>query len=271
MRTLFAAPTVAGLIGQMHSSSVKDALGVLLPIRPAGTRPPIFCIHPAGGASWCYMPLARHVPPDIPLYGLQSPGLDGTGELPGSARQMADIYLRHIRAVQPSGPYHLLGWSSGGLVAHEIAVQLQAAGEQVASLIIMDAYPGSPAPSPQPDPAGYDASTALAIRQARIRARFGGHLPGTVSEEEYQRLARISQNNSQLLGEHQPGIFEGEALLLAAADDAPEYQLAAERWRPHITGRIIAVPLACAHRDMCQPEMLAQVWSAISACPDPDS
>jgi thioesterase domain-containing protein len=268
MRTLFAAPTVAGLIGQMHASSVKDALGVLLPIRPAGTRPAIFCIHPAGGASWCYMPLARHVSPEVPLYGLQSPGLDGTGELPGSVRQMAGIYLRHIRTVQPAGPYHLLGWSSGGLVAHEIAVQLQAAGEQVASLTIMDAYPGTEPDNPQPGP---DTSAALATTQARIRARFSGHLPGTLSEEEYQRLAQISHNNSELPRHHQPGTYNGQALLLTAAHDTPQPHQAAERWQPHITGPITTISLPCAHRDMCQPDILAQVWSAISACPDPDS
>jgi surfactin synthase thioesterase subunit len=121
-------PTVAGLIQQMDLTSVRGALGALLPIRATGTRAPIFCLHPAGGVSWCYLPLARHVPPDTPLYGLQSPALDGTADLPGTLRELASSYLRQIRAVQPDGPYHLLGWSFGGLAAHEIAVQLQAAG-----------------------------------------------------------------------------------------------------------------------------------------------
>jgi amino acid adenylation domain-containing protein len=272
-RTLFAAPTVAGLIEQMHSSSVRDALGVLLPIRPGGTRPPLFCIHAGGGASWCYMPLARYVPPEIPLYGLQSPGLDGTADLPGSIREMAGIYLRQIRAVQPSGPYHLLGWSFGGMAAHEIAIQLQAAGEQV-TLIIMDAYPRSPGTGPAAPPhnlAGHDAGPELAARQARIRARFDVHLPGVVSEEEYQRLARISQNISQIHDAHQPGIFDGGALLLAAADDTPDPLLAAGSWQPHITGRITAIPVPCAHSDMCQPANLAQAWAAISPLLDPGS
>jgi amino acid adenylation domain-containing protein len=261
VRTLFAAPTVTGLIKQMRSSSIKDALGVLLPIRPGGTRPPLFCVHAGGGGSWSYIPLARHVPAEIPLYGLQSPGLDGAADLPGSLREMADIYRGHIRAVQPAGPYHLLGWSFGGLVAHEIAVQLRAAGEQVA-LIIMDAYPDSPA---DPNGLGVGAGPALEARQARMRARLEVHLPGAVSEEEYQRLERISQNNIELLRAHQPGIFDGQALLLSAADDTPDPVLAAERWSRHIIGRITAVPLACDHGDMCRPEILAEVWQATSA------
>jgi thioesterase domain-containing protein len=257
VRTLFAAPTVAGLITHMHASSVQDALGVLLPIRSTGTRPPIFCMHPAGGPSWCYMPLARHVPADIPLYGLQSPGLDGTGDLPGSLREMAAAYLRHIRAVQPVGPYYLLGWSFGGLTAHEIAVQLQAAGDQ-AVLIIMDIYPDNQSPAPED-------------HEPWIPAWASGHLPGALSEEEYQRLAGIMRNSRELLRTHQPGTFDGQALLLSAAHEPPGPLPPAERWRPYITGHITEVPLACNHNQMCQPANLARAWPAISAWLDPDS
>jgi thioesterase domain-containing protein len=96
------------------------------------------------------MPLARHVPGDVPLYGLQSPALDGTREIPGSLRELARACIRQIRAVQPTGPYHLLGFSFGGILAHEIAVQPQAAGQHVAALILLDAYPASPAPGTSP-------------------------------------------------------------------------------------------------------------------------
>src|SRR6202035_6200465 len=97
-------------------SSIRDALGVLLPIRAHGSNPPFFCMPPGGGVSWCYMPLARYVPADYPLYGLQDRGLDGASQLAGSVRDMAADYLEQIRAVQGSGPYHLLGWSFGGIV-----------------------------------------------------------------------------------------------------------------------------------------------------------
>jgi hypothetical protein len=94
-----------------------DVLDVLLPIKAAGPRPPLFCVHPGGGASWCYLPLARYVPPGTPVYGLQSPALDGAGQLPGSLSELAAICLARIRAVQPEGPYRLLGWSFGGNLA----------------------------------------------------------------------------------------------------------------------------------------------------------
>ncbi len=130
VRDVITASTVTGLMSQMSLSSVQGAFSALLPIRTAGSRPPLFCIHPAGGLSWCYMPLARYVPDDFSIYGLQARGLDGSGELPRSVREMAADYIELIRAVQETGPYYLLGWSFGGVAVHEIAVQLQAAGKK---------------------------------------------------------------------------------------------------------------------------------------------
>ena len=138
VRTLFETPTVAGLTRRLALPSMHDALGMLLPIRTHGSRPPLFCVHPASGLSWCYSPLARYMPTEHPLYGLQARGLDGTAHR--SIPDMAADYIKEIRKVQESGPYHLLGWSFGGNVAHEMAVQLQDQDEQ-AALIIMDAYP----------------------------------------------------------------------------------------------------------------------------------
>ena len=89
------------------------------------------------------MPLARYVPEDFRLYGLQARAFDGTSEFPGSVRDMAADYVEQIKTVQPAGPYRLLGHSFGGIVAHELAVQLREGGEDVA-IIVGDAYPQRP-------------------------------------------------------------------------------------------------------------------------------
>jgi amino acid adenylation domain-containing protein len=256
---VFAAPTVAGLIGRLDLPSVRDALGVLLPIRPGGAGAPLFCLHPSGGASWCYTPLARSVPPEVPLYGVQSPGLDGTGELPRSVRELAGACVAQIRSVQPAGPYHLLGWSFGGVTAHEVAVQLQAAGEQVATLVLLDAYPPDPAGAEPEDPGEGEDLTAAADR---IRERAGQVL-GSISREQYLRHARIQRNNTVIGRGHQPGTFRGPALLLAATGRAPAPAAPAQRWARYITGPVTEVPVGCAHSEMARPDVLAQVWPAV--------
>jgi acyl carrier protein len=119
VRAVFETPTPAALAARLDQSFTRDALGgPLLPIRPHGSKPPLFCIHPGPGLSWSYIPLSRYVPADQPLYGLQARGLDGTSQPSRSIQAMASEYIEQIRAVQESGPYHLLGWSFGGIAAH---------------------------------------------------------------------------------------------------------------------------------------------------------
>jgi thioesterase domain-containing protein len=114
----------------------------MVPIRPHGPRPPLFCVHPAGGAVLCYVDLARWLGPDQPLYGLQGPDPRGDREPFGSVEEMAACYVEAIRAVQPRGPFFLAGFSFGGLVAYEMSQQLHRAGLAVALLALLDT--GSP-------------------------------------------------------------------------------------------------------------------------------
>ncbi|MET0492713.1 MAG: amino acid adenylation domain-containing protein [Actinoplanes sp.] len=133
VQTLFQAPTVTALIGGLTLPRQAE----MVPIRAEGSRPPLFCLPPASGLSHCYAGLRSHLPEDQPIYGLQG------GPAP-SVDQVATGYLDRIRELQPTGPYRLLGWSFGGHVAHAVAVLLRQAGEEVALLAIMDAYPHDP-------------------------------------------------------------------------------------------------------------------------------
>ncbi len=118
VRVLFEAPTVAELaVALQGPHRPDDALAPVLPLRRAGTAPALFCLHPAGGLSWCYSGLISHLPPGRPLYGLQAHGLAGPARLPATMADLAASYAGQILAVQGRGPYHLLGWSFGGTAA----------------------------------------------------------------------------------------------------------------------------------------------------------
>jgi thioesterase domain-containing protein/aryl carrier-like protein len=261
-RDLFAAPTVEGLIRQMSLASVRDSLGMLLPIRPQGTRPPFFCVHPGGGLSWSYAPLAQFVPEDVPLYGLQAQGLDGVAPLSSSIREMAASYIEQIRSVQPTGPYHVLGFSFGGVPAHEIAVQLRQAGEDVAALVIMDAYPEPSREKAESVQDPEEAKAELDRMMATIRAEKGEVLGG-ISDEELRILAGVFRNNEILRAGHQPDAFDGDVLLFVA-DVFKGERRGAHLWRPYIRGHIAEVHLDCEHSQLILPEILGRVWAAIA-------
>jgi thioesterase domain-containing protein len=140
LATLFQAPTVEQQASCLHADGPVASWSSLVPIQPAGTRPPFFCIHGAGGNVLNYRWLAQYLGTDQPVYGLQSQGLDGRTLGPQQIEEMAAHYLTEIRSVQPRGPYHLGGGSFGGVVAFEMARQLEAQGEVVALVALFDSF-----------------------------------------------------------------------------------------------------------------------------------
>ena len=130
--------TVAQLAQLLRQHADDTLWSALVPIQPAGARRPFFCVHPFGGDVLAYYTLARHLGPDQPFYGLQAPPLHEAGDHELRIEDMAADYIQALRTVQPTGPYQLGGWSFGGLVAFEMAQQLQRAGEQVTLLALFD-------------------------------------------------------------------------------------------------------------------------------------
>jgi amino acid adenylation domain-containing protein len=134
-----------------------------VPIQPVGEKRPFFWVHPGHGDVYCYLDLAKHLRHDRPFYGIQAPGLrsqcdcptvNGVDELTpqvfNSVEEMATSYIDEILAIQPDGPYFLGGYSFGGLVAFEMARQLEARGCSVALLALVDSYPSEHDASPVP-------------------------------------------------------------------------------------------------------------------------
>ncbi|HXM23674.1 MAG TPA: thioesterase domain-containing protein [Terriglobales bacterium] len=138
LATLYDAPTIEELARILRSNSSASGWSPLVAIQPAGSRPPFFCFHGAGGNVLTYRDLSRHLGADQPFYGLQSQGLDGSCPPLTKIDEMAALYLKEIRRVQPHGPYFLGGYCGGGTIAFEVAQQLQADGESVALLALFD-------------------------------------------------------------------------------------------------------------------------------------
>lgn len=112
----------------------------VVPIQPHGQQPPLFCIHPVGGNVLCYAPLASALGDNQPVYGVQARGVEGTDQPLATMEAMVDEYLVAIREIQPSGPYHFAAWSSGGIIAYEIARRLIEDCEPVATVALFDSF-----------------------------------------------------------------------------------------------------------------------------------
>ncbi|OAD22295.1 non-ribosomal peptide synthase, partial [Candidatus Thiomargarita nelsonii] len=144
---LFQNPTIATLAQQLRQDTTK-LLTNLVPIQIAGEKPPVYCLPGAVGSVMYLYPLASYLGQQQPFYALQTPGLEGEATHETVAAQ-ARYHLQALQQQQPSGPYQLMGHSSGGQVAFEMAWQLEQQGETVAFLGILDtSVPDSNQPNP---------------------------------------------------------------------------------------------------------------------------
>jgi acetoacetyl-CoA synthetase len=138
--TFTVAPTIARFAGVLASSpDVAARAAGLVPMR-AGHGRPLFMIHAITGSVMESLTLAAMLKSDRPVYGVQARGIDGKEDPINNVEEMARVYIRQIRAVQPHGPYALSGFSFGGLIVYEMAQQLIAAGEKIETLCLVDAY-----------------------------------------------------------------------------------------------------------------------------------
>ncbi|MFE0605647.1 amino acid adenylation domain-containing protein [Streptomyces sp. NPDC058892] len=285
MRALFEAPTAAALARRLDrhpgptdpagtpapsadgASGSGSALDVLLPLRAGGTTAPLFCVHPAAGISWVYSGLLRHLDPDRPVHGLQARGLRGGS--PSSVTEIAEDYVRQIRAVQPEGPYHLLGWSFGAVVAQAMAVALQAAGQEVALLALLDGLPADPARrAADGDPSSDGPVDTLAALLASL-----GHDPAdgrgqaeltALLGEAAAVLPDVFEQNAKLMAEHVPGRYRGDAVFFGATLDKPADWPYGEAWHPYVDGRVEQHRITCTHGAMTQPEPVARIAAVLA-------
>ncbi len=138
LATLFQQQTIQELAGVLRQEEWSAPWSSLVLIQAGAEKPPLFCVHPVGGNILEYYTLANYLGNDQPVYGLQSQGLDGQQQPLCSIEDMATHYIQEIQTVQPHGPYFLTGYSFGGLVAFEMAQQLQAKNEEIGLLALLD-------------------------------------------------------------------------------------------------------------------------------------
>jgi amino acid adenylation domain-containing protein len=270
VRTLFTAPTPAGLAERLGADPAGDA-DVLLPLRTAGELAPVFCVHPISGLSWSYTGLLPYLP-GRPVYGLQARGLSEPDRQPADLAELAEDYLAAIRTVAPSGPYHLVGWSAGGNIAHELACRLQRAGERVDFLALLDSYPRLGASGPvaeEPDVVRAEMIQVIADSLSVVLDPAGGVAElvaaSGLDEALLHALVDTAANTRRIIQAAEPGRFAGDVLLLTATRDRGPDWPAPGSWRTHLTGSLTEHEVDCRHWDMLRTGPLAQVGPLLAA------
>jgi thioesterase domain-containing protein len=300
--TLFAAPTVrrlaAAVTGMRRSGAAPPA--PVFPLQAEGELPPLFCVHPADRSALGYLHLARQLAPDQPVWGVEDVGDD----LARPLRVIAAEHVRAVRAVRPRGPYRLVGWSFGGFVAYEMAVQLQAAGERVDFLGLFDTLaPHAVARWPEES----DAELALGVAHdvaAQLERPFSMDVEEVEGLDDEARVRRVvdalhaqgaapAEFDAAALAEHcrtfrgrvrsragyVPGPYAGTLTLFRASDDTgpmdrflapfPPGERATMGWSRVAPGRVEVRPVPGSHvtlgSEQHAPALARSVREALAA------
>ncbi len=255
---------LAQLLSEEEAPSAETWSSLVLIQSGAAQNPPLFFIHPVGGNILEYYPLAKYMGQEYPIYGLQSQGLDGKQPFLTRIEDMASHYIQAIRTIQPHGPYFLMGYSMGATIAYEMAIQLEAQGQKVALLGLLDQ------PAPQTPRLRPSFLTTLSIHASNlsqlpsnrrlnyIKSRTVDKLRG-YKEKDYildgvnmddltPELINLLDANIESCDNYHPKIYSGDATLFRCqVQPVSEAILPQLGWNRLVQGKIDVCPIDGDH------------------------
>ena len=249
---------LAALLGdaQAHQQAGFEAL---LPLRQ-GSGPTLFCFHPASGFAWQFSTLQRYLNARWSLIGIQSPDTQGPLNQSQHLDEVCDAHLRTLREVQPHGPYYFLGYSLGGTLAQGIAARLEAAGETVAFLGLLDTWP--PETQNWDEKRGENVLDPAVLDEVnREREQFIAaqrHQAGEEMQAMFDSIEANYASSVRLLATARSAHFSGRATLFLAQQTQQPGQDARRAWAPWV-GELEVYPLDCAHVEIISPRMFEQI------------
>ncbi|OBF83047.1 non-ribosomal peptide synthetase, partial [Mycobacterium sp. 852002-51163_SCH5372311] len=287
VRTLLDAPSVRSLSQELSNDGSAAEL-VPIEILKQGTGVPLCCVHEGLGLSYAYRALGDYV--DCPIIGINQIPQDGeTGRQ--SIPEMAKDYADRLQTLYPVGPYKLLGWSFGGPVAHELAIELRRRGCAVERLVLLDpvlnANGANTSETADNDGQGESRILELTLRTNGIEIpQQAEPITYEMAEELIRRQGKIVEfilpprqvfefvvenynSNGSHLREHMPGVFDGDMIIFSARSENGNNSSHPRNWEPYVAGDITVYPVDCGHDDMMAAEALAMYGEQLKLAVEP--
>ena len=220
----------------------------LVQMQAEGSREPLFFVHTMGGNLFHYDDLVRELGTDRPVYGLQARGVYGMEHPCATVEAIAADCIDAMKSRQSSGPYGIVGFSSGGLVAYEMAQQLRCRGEQVGRLILVDTY------APELSRLARLQSHLMALlrfRSARdFQERFYHLVLHNLGLDRFRNLEQVGEAHRWAHWSYVPRAYSGEVCLFVAEENENTGRSPVQNWRPRIGNRLITQVVPGTHGDM---------------------
>ncbi|WP_373088630.1 SDR family NAD(P)-dependent oxidoreductase [Sneathiella sp.] len=295
LATLFQAPTLralsnivvtkAGLEFKDQGTTMTDTAdqewSPLVAIKEGDLSiKPFYLVHGAGGNVLNFRSLSGYLDPRLPFYALRALGSDGGADIHETIEEMAKCYVAAILKHQPEGPFHIGGYSGGGVVGLEMARQLTEAGHDVDNLVMFDTL----APERNPQKIGllqklwtarhWSLGFALKWPQRRWKRRFAASERALIQ----QYLERGEQLPDELTGQrmteayiaaenrYRPETYDGDMLLFKGRDASIEFLRAGLSlgWDDWITGTIRVMTFNCDHFNMMIDPTIGEIGEILN-------
>lgn len=270
------------------TSPRAPAWSTLVALQAQGTRPPFFCVAGMGGNPMNLRALAQALGPEQPFYALQHRGVDGVLRPHESIEAMAAESIADLRRVQAQGPYHIGGFSFGGLVAYEMAQQLLRAGEAVGGLVLLDTANPSALHWRPLDRLLQHGRNLLAEGPRYLGYRLQGHLERrrlardqkskasaalTAQDDAFAyRVELVTEMSTQAELRYQPQPLDAPVLLVKCDFRTPPTQgigfppHESNGWRELVApGQLRIVQVQCSHLDMVVAPYASQTAQHVAA------
>jgi len=242
----------------------------------------LFLMPPAVGLAWGYFVFPPLMGGDQPIYGLQVPGYHPGEPMAASVDELAAGFVTELKRVRPRGPYHLAGWSLGGEIAFAVAALLQAQGDEVGLLALLDSYHGQDLTMEESeilpdmltglglDPVPFHGESPEEIARAVLKLlRDRGDGLGTLDERTAIAAYENYRNARTLAMGYRPGRFRGDVVFFTALQGrTPDSPTAEGTWGPHVEGRIEEYAIDAPHHRLMDPEPAAEIAGILTGVLD---
>ncbi|MCS3725198.1 non-ribosomal peptide synthetase [Bradyrhizobium betae] len=252
---VFDNPTPRALAKAITAREFAAAHHQLVRLRVSGSLRPLFCVPPAAGLAQVYYRMLDGLDVRIPVYGLQAAGVVDAAPPPGSIADMARGYVDALRTVQPRGPYHLMGWSFGGVVAHDMTRLLEAEGDEVAVLFLIDSYFSN---------VSADVAGPRTVPGSMLGGEGDASLSGgdETSEDLLDRIAAAFEWSGRLLADHTPRRVRAPLVFVRATDNL-DADLSSSLGAV-TSGAIEIVGVDAGHYSVFEPPHAARIGAILS-------
>jgi amino acid adenylation domain-containing protein len=263
---LLQAPTVESLVSLLREEN--SSWSPLVPLQAGGSKPIFFFVHGLGGTVMRFHELAKHMVPDQPFFCFQAQGMDGKLPCLDTVEEMASLYLEHLRAAQPQGPYFLGGYSFGGLVALEMARRLLEQREDVSALTLVDTY--LPVAKKGQSLLGRFVALSTGQKLAYLKKRLTRYARGIKRRIDALSLPQAIKDVREACAvaeeKYRPQVYPGRVVLFRASEkalrglDDPQ-----EGWRKYAAGGIEVHEIDGDHGNILNEPQVKRLAAAIRA------